>query len=102
MYTIARSAIRPIAVIMSTSRASYYHNFCDRASLTLPLGIICSILLVLVWSRTRRQYHSPRNMLQRALSCRQLRLHYQPIIDIKITAALGRKRCCAGLGLTVR
>lgn len=27
MYTIARSAIRPIAVIMSTSRASYYHNF---------------------------------------------------------------------------
>ena len=50
VYTIARSAIRPIAVIMSTSRASYYHNFCDQASLTLPLGIICSILLVLVWS----------------------------------------------------
>ncbi|MFH7115588.1 CSS-motif domain-containing protein, partial [Klebsiella pneumoniae] len=74
VYTIARSAIRPIAVIMSTSRASYYHNFCDQASLTLPLGIICSILLVLVWSRTRRQYHSPRNMLQRALSSRQLRL----------------------------
>lgn len=89
MYTIARSAIRPIAVIMSTSRASYYHNFCDRASLTLPLGIICSILLVLVWSRTRRQYHSPRNMLQRALSCRQLRLHYQPIIDIKNNRCVG-------------
>ena len=35
---IARSAIRPIAVIMSTSRASYYHNFCDQASLTLPWG----------------------------------------------------------------
>ncbi len=89
MYTIARSAIRPIAVIMSTSRASYYHNFCDRASLTLPLGIICSILLVLVWSRTRRQYHSPRNMLQRALSCRQLRLHSQPIIDIKNNRCVG-------------
>lgn len=89
MYTIARSAIRPIAVIMSTSRASYYHNFCDQASLTLPLGIICSILLVLVWSRTRRQYHSPRNMLQRALSCRQLRLHYQPIIDIKNNRCVG-------------
>jgi len=89
VYTIARSAIRPIAVIMSTSRASYYHNFCDQASLTLPLGIICSILLVLVWSRTRRQYHSPRNMLQRALSCRQLRLHYQPIIDIKNNRCVG-------------
>lgn len=59
------------------------------ASLTLPLGIICSILLVLVWSRTRRQYHSPRNMLQRALSCRQLRLHYQPIIDIKNNRCVG-------------
>ncbi len=30
VYTIARSAIRPIAVIMSTSRASYYHNFVTR------------------------------------------------------------------------
>ena len=37
----------------------------------------------------RRQYHSPRNMLQRALSCRQLRLHYQPIIDIKNNRCVG-------------
>lgn len=89
VYAIAHSAVRPIAVIMSTSRVSYYKNFYNQVTLTLPLGLICSVLLLLVWSRTRQQYHSPRNMLQRALSRRQLCLHYQPVIDIK-------NNCCVG------
>lgn len=67
VYTIAHSTVRPIAVIMSTSRVSYYQSFYNQVTLTLPLGLICSVLLLLVWSRTRQQYHSPRKMLQRAL-----------------------------------
>lgn len=89
VYTVARSTIRPIAVIMSTSYASYYQVFFDQLTVTLPLGIICSILILLVWSRTRKQYDSPRNMLQRALNHRQLRLHYQPIIDIQHNRCVG-------------
>ena len=89
VYAIAHSTVRPIAVIMSTSRVSYYQNFYNQVTLTLPLGLICSVLLLLVWSRTRQQYHSPRNMLQRALSRRQLCLHYQPIIDIKNHRCVG-------------
>ncbi|WP_434637337.1 EAL domain-containing protein [Klebsiella sp. I138] len=89
VYTVAHSAIRPIAVIMSTSCASYYQSFYDQLRLTLPLGIICSILILLVWLRTRQQYHSPRNMLQRALNRRQLCLHYQPIIDIENNRCVG-------------
>lgn len=87
---------------MSTSRVSYYQNFYNRVTLTLPLGLICSVLLLLVWSRTRQQYHSPRKMLQRALSRRQLCLHYQPVIDIKITAASVPKHYCAGRVLMAR
>ncbi|HHG8771660.1 TPA: EAL domain-containing protein [Raoultella planticola] len=89
VYTVAYSAIRPIAVIMSTSRASYYQGLYDQVTLTFPLGLICSMLILLVWSRTRQQYHSPRNMLQRALNRRQLCLHYQPIIDIKNNRCVG-------------
>lgn len=89
VYTIAHSTVRPIAVIMSTSRVSYYQNFYNQATLTLPLGLICSVLLLLVWSRSRQQYHSPRNMLQRALSRRQLCLHYQPVMDIKNNRCVG-------------
>ncbi len=95
VYTIAHSTVRPIAVIMSTSRVSYYQNFYNQATLTLPLGLICSVLLLLVWSRTRQQYHSPRSMLQRALSRRQLCLHYQPIMDIK-------NNCCVGAEALLR
>lgn len=47
------------------------------------------MLILLVWLRTRQQYHSPRNMLQRALNRRQLRLHYQPIIDIENNRCVG-------------
>ncbi|WP_211843858.1 EAL domain-containing protein [Raoultella ornithinolytica] len=89
VYTVAHSAIRPIAVIMSTSYASYYQSFYDQVTLTLPLGGICSILILLVWWRTRQQYHSPRNMLQRALNRRQLCLHYQPTIDIENNRCVG-------------
>ncbi|HDX8865454.1 TPA: EAL domain-containing protein [Klebsiella michiganensis] len=89
VYTIAHSTVRPIAVIMSTSRVSYYQNFYNQVTLTLPLGLICSVLLLLVWSRTRQQYHSPRKMLQRALNRRQLCLHYQPVIDIKNNRCVG-------------
>ena len=74
---------------MSTSRASYYASLYDQVTLTLPLGIICSILILMVWSRSRQQYHSPRNKLLRALSHRQLCLHYQPIIDIKNNRCVG-------------
>jgi sensor c-di-GMP phosphodiesterase-like protein len=74
---------------MSTSRVSYYQNFYNQVTLTLPLGLICSVLLLLVWSRTRQQYHSPRKMLQRALNRRQLCLHYQPVIDIKNNRCVG-------------
>ncbi|NEM65453.1 hypothetical protein G3V94_26555, partial [Escherichia coli] len=62
VYTVAHSAIRPIAVIMSTPYASYYQSFYDQVMFTLPLGGVCSILILLVWSRSRQQYHSPRNM----------------------------------------
>lgn len=88
-YTIARSEKRPIAVIVATTQARFYQNFYHQVTLTLPLGIICSILLLLVWSRTRREFNSPRRRLQRALDRRQLRLHYQPIIDIKNNTCVG-------------
>ncbi len=68
-------------------------------TLTLPLGI-CSMLILLVWLRTRQQYHSPRNMLQRALNRRQLCLHYQPIIDIENNRRVGAEGRCAGRDLT--
>ncbi|ROP60207.1 sensor c-di-GMP phosphodiesterase-like protein [Enterobacter sp. BIGb0383] len=88
-YTITRSAKRPIAVIVATTQARFYQNLWHQVALTLPLGILCSILLLLVWSRTRREFNSPRRRLQRALDRRQLRLHYQPIIDIKNNTCVG-------------
>lgn len=89
VYTVAHSANRPIAVIMSTSRVGYYQNLYDQSMLTLPLGLIGSGLMLMLWLRTRRQYHSPRSRLQRALSRRQLCLHYQPIVDIKNNRCVG-------------
>lgn len=88
-YTIAHSSKRPIAIIVSTSNDHYFQALYRQALLTLPLGIICSIIICLVWSRTRQEFNSPRRMLHRALTKRQLRLHYQPIIDIKNGTCVG-------------
>ncbi|MCZ3384665.1 EAL domain-containing protein [Kosakonia sp. SOY2] len=88
-YTIARSENRPIAIIVSTSSDHYFQAFYHQATLTLPLGVIGSVILLLIWSRTRQEFNSPRRMLHRALTRRQLRLHYQPIIDIKNGTCVG-------------
>lgn len=88
-YTIVRSEKRPIAIIVSTTRDRVHQNFYHEAALTIPFGVICSILMLLMWWRTRQQYYSPRRLLRRALEKRQLRLHYQPIIDIKNGQCVG-------------
>lgn len=49
VYMIVCFVICFIVVIMFILWVSYYYNFCDQVSLMLLLGIICSILLVLVW-----------------------------------------------------
>ncbi|WP_227318467.1 EAL domain-containing protein [Cedecea davisae] len=82
-YTINYSAKRPIAVIVSTSETLFNRQWYHQLTLTLPLGVICSLIILMMWSRTRQQLNSPRRMLQRALARKQLKLHYQPIIDIQ-------------------
>ncbi len=88
-YTIAHSDRRPIAIIVSTSSDSYFQSLYHHAMLTLPLGMICSIIVLLMWSRTRQEFNSPRRLLHRALIKNQLKLHYQPIIDIKNGQCIG-------------
>ncbi|HFV9240559.1 EAL domain-containing protein [Enterobacter mori] len=88
-YTIVKSDKRPIAAIVSTSNTRFYETLYHQATLTLPLGMICSIIILLVWSRTHRELNSPGRLLHRALNKRQLCLHYQPIIDIKNNRCVG-------------
>lgn len=88
-YTIVKSGQRPIAAIVSTSSARFYKTLYHQATLTLPLGINCSIIILLVWSRTHREFNSPGRLLHRALNKRQLCVHYQPIIDIKNNQCVG-------------
>ena len=88
-YTIAYAPSRPIAIIVSTSRENYFHSLYRQAVFTLPLGMVCSALIFFIWTRTRREITSPRRRLHRALTRRQLRLHYQPIIDIKNGTCVG-------------
>ena len=88
-YTIVRSDKRPIAAIVSTTSQRFYDVLYHEATLTLPLGMICSIIVLLVWSRTRRELNSPGRLLHRALNNRQLCVHYQPIIDIKNNQCVG-------------
>jgi sensor c-di-GMP phosphodiesterase-like protein len=88
-YTIVNSEKRPIAAIVSTSNKRFYETLYHQATLTLPLGMICSIIILLVWSRTHRELNSPGRLLHRALNKRQLCVHYQPIIDIKNNRCVG-------------
>lgn len=88
-YTIVHSERRPIAVIVSTSADRVNQIFYHEAALTVPFGMICSILILLMWWRTRQEYSSPRSLLKRAITKRQLCLHYQPIIDIKNGKCVG-------------
>lgn len=88
-YTIALAPRRPVAIIVSSSNARYYQNFRHHATLTLPLGLICSMLILLVWSRTQQRFNAPKRLLMRALTRRQLCLHYQPIIDIRTHQCVG-------------
>lgn len=88
-YTIVTSTKRPIAAIVSTSNTRFYDVLYHQATLTLPLGMICSMLILLVWSRTHREFYSPGRLLHRALNKRQLCVHYQPIIDIKHNQCVG-------------
>lgn len=94
-YTIVRSEKRPIAVILSSAPERYYENLRHRLALTLPPGVIISILILWLWSRIRQRLDSPKNQLQRAINRRQLELHYQPIVDI-------RKNQCAGVEALLR
>ncbi|XTZ38150.1 EAL domain-containing protein [Salmonella enterica] len=88
-YTIAHSSKIPIAIIVSVPSERYFNYLYHQATLTLPLGLICSIAILLLWSRIRHEFNSPRRRLRRALARRQLRLHYQPIIDIKNGKCVG-------------
>lgn len=88
-YTIAHSDKRPIAIIVSTSSDHYLQAFYHQVTFTLPLGMVCSVIILLMWSRTRQEFNSPRRLLHRALTKRQLCLHYQPIIDIKSGTCVG-------------
>ncbi|WP_039055714.1 EAL domain-containing protein [Enterobacter sp. Bisph1] len=88
-YIIVHSDTRPVGIIVSTSDKRYFQFFIRQVTFTLPLGAIGSMLLLLIWSRTRQEFTSPRRMLHRALTRRQLRLHYQPIIDIKNGTCVG-------------
>jgi len=88
-YTIVKSDKRPIAAIVSTSSKRFYEILYHQATLTLPLGMICSIIILLMWSRTHRELNSPGRLLHRALNKRQLCVHYQPIIDIKNNQCVG-------------
>lgn len=82
-YTIVHSAKRHIAIILSSSAARCAQNFRYQLALTLPAGIIVSIILLLLWGRIRQRLASPERLLQRAINKRQLALYYQPIINIK-------------------
>lgn len=88
-YTIVHSEKRPVAAIVSTTNQRFYDVLYHEATLTLPLGMICSVIILLVWSRTRRELNSPGRLLHRALNNRQLCVHYQPIIDIKNNECVG-------------
>ncbi|HDR2784207.1 TPA: EAL domain-containing protein [Enterobacter sichuanensis] len=88
-YTVVKSPKRPIAAIVSTSNKRFYETLYHQATLTLPLGMICSMIILLVWSRTHRELNSPGRLLHRALNKRQLCVHYQPIIDIKNNQCVG-------------
>lgn len=88
-YSLVHSDKRPVAVIVSTSSARFYQNLSRQLLLTVPLAVIISLLLLMLWTRARQRYYSPRRMLQRALKQRQLCLHYQPIIDIKNEKCVG-------------
>ena len=89
VYTIEKSQHRPIAVIVSTSEERFNKEWYHQLTLTVPLGIICSIIILLMWSRTRQQFNSPRRMLLRAIEKNHLKLHYQPIIDIQSGKCVG-------------
>lgn len=94
-YTIVRSAQRPIAVILSSPSERYFQNLRHQLALTLPPGMIISILILWLWSRIRQRLDSPERQLQRAITRHQLELHYQPIIDLKT-------RQCAGVEALLR
>lgn len=53
-YTLVKSAKRPVAAIVSTSKQRFYQNLFHQLTLTLPLGIICSFIVLFMWSRSRR------------------------------------------------
>lgn len=89
VYSVVKSPRRPIAVIVSTSGERFNKEWYHQLTLTVPLGVICSIILLLMWSRTRQQFNSPRRLLLRAIEKNQLKLHYQPIIDIHSGECVG-------------
>ncbi len=59
------------------------------AYVNATVRIICSIIILFMWSRSRQAYYSPRRLLQRAITVHQLCLHYQPIIDIRNGTCVG-------------
>ncbi len=89
VYAVIKSARRPIAVIVSTSDDHFNQEWYHQLTLTVPLGMICSIILLLMWSRNRQQLNSPARLLLHAIEKKQLKLHYQPIIDIRSGECVG-------------
>ncbi len=74
----------------STSRQRFYQNLLSSATLTLNVRIICSIIVLFMWSRSRQAYYSPRRLPQRAITAPCFKApHYRLIIDIRNGTCVG-------------
>lgn len=87
-YSISH-AKRPVAVIVSTSNALFYGFWSHQMTVTVPLGVILSLLIFMGWSWAQRELNSPRRLLMNAMKKKQFHLHYQPIVDIKLGRCVG-------------
>ncbi|ELY2735717.1 EAL domain-containing protein [Cronobacter dublinensis] len=88
-WSIVVSGKRPIAIIVSTSDDWFWQAWQRQMSVMLPLGLLMGGFLMFIGTRTRNRFNSPSRQLQRALHKRALRLHYQPIMDIKHGMCVG-------------
>ncbi len=87
-YTLVKSAKRPVAAIVSTSKQRFYQNLFHQLTLTLPLGSSVALSSYLCG-------HDPGRHITHRVDCcngplpHQLCLHYQPIIDIRNGTCVG-------------
>jgi sensor c-di-GMP phosphodiesterase-like protein len=79
----------PMMMIVSVSRTELHHHWLETIWLWLPLSLVIGLLSGLAGRNALRARFTPEQKLRRAISNGEMKVFYQPIVDLQTGRCIG-------------